>query len=140
MIWHIQPTLDMLNAFSPNTLAGLVGIEFLAVGDDYLQAQMPVDGRTRQPFGILHGGASATLAETLGSIGGAFCVDASQKKVVGLELNCNHVRPATEGVVVGTARPLHLGNSTQIWDIRITNPAGKLVCIARLTLAVLPVA
>lgn len=136
-IWRTKPTLELLNASAKGTLAGLIGIEFTEIGDDYIRARMPVDARTHQPFGILHGGASAALAETLGSMAGAFCADAEAKRVVGLELNCNHVRPVREGFVYGTARPLHLGGSTQIWDIRIRNGEDKLVAVARLTLAVL---
>src|SRR5438045_1250107 len=116
-IWTSSPTLEQLNSFSHNTLAGHLGIEFTAIGDDYLSARMPVDARTHQPSGLLHGGASATLAETIGSIAGALCLDRQHKRVVGLELNCNHVRGVREGFVYGTARPLHLGGSTQIWDI-----------------------
>ncbi len=136
-IWSTRPTLELANAFSEQTLPTHLGIEFLEIGDDFIRARMPVDERTRQPLGMLHGGASATLAETLGSLGGAFCVDVEKKYVVGLELNCNHVRAMREGFVYGTARPIHLGGLTQIWDIRIVDEREKLVCIARLTLAVL---
>ena len=137
MSWTLQPTLEQLNEFSRGTMAETLGIEFTALGDDFLTARMPVDARTQQPYGLLHGGASATLAETLGSIAGAFSVDIEKKVVVGLELNCNHVRSVREGFVYGTARPIHLGGSTQIWDIRIVDDQERLVCIARLTLAVL---
>ena len=137
MSWTLQPTLEQLNEFSRGTMAETLGIEFTALGDDFLTARMPVDARTQQPYGLLHGGASATLAETLGSIAGAFSVDIEKKVVVGLELNCNHVRSVREGFVYGTARPIHLGGSTQIWDIRIADDQERLVCIARLTLAVL---
>lgn len=136
-IWSKRPTLDLLNSFSEGTMAGHLALEFTEVGDDFVAARMPVDARTQQPFGLLHGGASATLAETLGSIGGAFCVDIEKKYVVGLEINCNHVRSAREGFVYGTARPIHLGGSTQIWDIRIVDDNKKLICVSRLTLAVL---
>ena len=136
-IWSTRPTLDLIASFSNETLAGHLGIEFVEIGDDFIRARMPVDARTHQVFGILHGGASATLAETLGSIGGAFCVDVETKHVVGLELNCNHVRAVREGFVYGTARPLHLGGRTQIWDIRIVDDQEKLVCVSRLTVAVL---
>ncbi|MBI4674692.1 MAG: hotdog fold thioesterase [Chloroflexi bacterium] len=136
MIWRIEPTIELLNSFAPGTLAGHLGIEFTEVGEDFMTARMPVDERTVQAFGVLHGGASASLAETLGSAAGAFCIDYTTKTVVGLELNCNHVRPMREGFVYGTARPIHLGNTTQIWDIRIVNAEDKLVCVARLTLAV----
>jgi 1,4-dihydroxy-2-naphthoyl-CoA hydrolase len=136
-IWTTRPTIELIQSFCADTLAENLGMEFLEVGDDFLSARMPVDHRTVQVFGILHGGASASLAETLGSIAGAFCVDVEKKYVVGLELNCNHVRSAREGFVYGTARPIHLGGSTQIWDIRILDERQRLVCISRLTLAVL---
>ena len=97
---------------------------------------MPVNSKTTQPYGILHGGASCVLAETLGSIGGAFCVDINTQIVVGLEINANHLRPAKDGYVTGTARPIHIGRTTHVWDIKITNEKGDLVCISRLTLAV----
>lgn len=136
-IWSTRPTLDLMSSFSQGTLAENLGIEFLEIGDDFIRARMPVDHRTVQPFGLLHGGASASLAETLGSIAGSFCVDVEKKYVVGLEINCNHIRSARAGFVVGTARPVHLGSSTQIWDIRIVDERDKLVCVSRLTLAVL---
>lgn len=136
-IWHTRPTVELIQSLCHNNLAGNLGLEFLEVGDDFLRARMPVDARTVQVFGILHGGASASLAETMGSIAGSFCVDVNKKYVVGLEINCNHVRSAREGFVYGTARPIHLGGSTQIWDIRIVDEREKLVCISRLTLAVL---
>jgi 1,4-dihydroxy-2-naphthoyl-CoA hydrolase len=99
---------------------------------------MPVDARTKQPFGLLHGGASVALAESLGSLAGTMCLDATKEMAVGLDINANHVRAITQGVVTGTARPLHLGRSTQVWEIRIEDERGKLVCISRLTLAVVP--
>jgi len=136
-IWTMRPTLELINGFAEGNMAGYLGIEFTEVGDDFLAARMPVDERTRQPFGLLHGGASATLAETVGSIAGAFCVDVEKKRVVGLELNCNHIRSLTEGTIFCTARPLHLGSLTQVWDLRILSDQDKLVCAARLTLAVL---
>ncbi len=136
-IWATRPTSELLNSISENSMAGHLGIEFLQVGSDFIRARMPVDSRTQQPLGVLHGGASATLAESMGSIAGAFCVDFEKKYVAGLEINCNHVRSVREGFVYGTARPIHLGNSTQIWDIRILDKDDKLICISRLTLAVL---
>lgn len=114
-----------------------LGIEFLEVGDDYIKARMPVDHRTIQPFGLLHGGASVALAETLGSVGANLCVDREKKMCVGLEINANHIRPVTNGFVYGIARPIHIGASTQVWEIRIQNEQEKLVCICRLTLATL---
>lgn len=114
-----------------------LGIEFLEVGDDYIKAKMPVDQRTIQPFGLLHGGASVALAETLGSVAANLCVDREKKMCVGLEINANHIRPVTNGFVYGIAKPIHIGASTQVWEIRIQNEQEKLVCISRITLAVL---
>ena len=119
------------------TMIDHLGIEFLEVGGDYIKARMPVDHRTIQPFGLLHGGASVALAETLGSVAANLCVDREKKMCVGLEINANHTRPVTNGFVYGIARPIHIGVSTQVWEIRIQNEQEKLVCISRLTLAVL---
>jgi len=116
-----------------------LGIEFLEIGEENLTARMPVDRRTLQPAGILHGGASATLAESLGSMAATLCVDPAKKLCVGLEINANHIRPVRSGYVTGIASPIHIGKSTQIWQIRITDEADQLVCISRLTLAVLDV-
>ncbi len=138
-IWFTRAIAEMLNARSAGTMVEHLGIEYLEVGDDFIRARMPVDNRTVTPAGILHGGASVALAETLGSVGAFLCIDPSQKRVVGLDINANHVRVVTSGHVYGTARPLHLGNSTQLWEIRITNENNKLVCISRLTIAVLDV-
>ena len=132
--------IDALNARAQGSLVEHVGIVVTAAGDDWLRGTMPVDARTRQPYGLLHGGASVVLAETLGSMAGGLCVDPAQQAVVGLEINANHLRAAREGVVTGTARAIHVGRSTQVWEIRIENEAGKLVCISRLTLAVIPAA
>jgi 1,4-dihydroxy-2-naphthoyl-CoA hydrolase len=118
-------------------LAGHLGIEFTKLGDDFLQARMPVDDRTRQPFGILHGGASVALAETLGSIASNLTIDPERFSVVGQEINANHVRAVSKGHVTGTARPLHIGRRSQVWEIRIEDEAQRLVCISRLTCAVL---
>lgn len=128
-------TLAELNALSADTAMVPLGIEFTELGPDYLRATMPVDARTRQPYGLLHGGASVLLAETLGSTAGGLCAPAG-KGVVGIEINANHVRGVRTGHVIGTARPLHVGASTQVWEIRIEDPAGRLVCVSRLTLAV----
>lgn len=140
-IWFVQADaqmiLDALQARSAETMVGRLGIEYLEIGERTLRARMPVDHRTIQPAGILHGGASVALAETLGSVGAFLCIDPSQKRVVGLEVNANHVRPVSSGFVYGLAEPLHLGNRTQLWQIRITDEDEKLVCIARLTVAVL---
>ena len=115
-----------------------MGIEFTELGEDYLIATMPVDHRTHQPMGLLHGGASAALAETLGSFASHLVVDTSKFDCVGLEINANHIRPKTDGVVTGIAKPIHLGSKTHIWEIRIEDERGKLVCISRLTMAILP--
>jgi uncharacterized protein (TIGR00369 family) len=120
---------------SPGTAMAPLGIVFTEVGPDYLRATMPVDARTRQPYGLLHGGASVLLAETLGSSAGMLCVD-EDSIVVGIEINANHLRGVRDGLVTGTTRPLHLGRSTQVWEIRIEDDAGRLVCVSRLTLAV----
>jgi len=136
-IWSVQSTLEGLNGFSRNTMVEHIGIEFLEIGDDYIKARMPVDHRTIQPLGLLHGGASVALAETLGSVAAYLCVDASQKTCVGLDINANHIRSATSGFVYGIVRPIHIGGSTQVWEIRITNEQDKLVCISRITMAVL---
>lgn len=132
--------LDSINGLSRGSLIEHLGIVFTAAGDDWLQATMPVDARTRQPYGLLHGGASVVLAETLGSSAGNLCVDPATQVCVGLEINANHLRAARDGVVTGTARALHVGRSTQVWEIRIDNSAGKPVCISRLTLAVVAAA
>jgi 1,4-dihydroxy-2-naphthoyl-CoA hydrolase len=118
-------------------LAAHLGIEFTQLGDDFLQGRMPVDDRTRQPFGILHGGASVALAETLGSIAGNLTIDPERFNVVGQEINANHVRAIHKGHVLGTARPLHVGKRSQVWEVRIEDEAQRLVCISRITLAVL---
>ncbi|MGE8280552.1 MAG: hotdog fold thioesterase [Stenotrophomonas sp.] len=132
-----QPVdLQQVNALSRDTLIDHLGIVFTAAGEDWLQATMPVDQRTKQPYGLLHGGASVVLAETLGSSAGNLCVDPSQQVCVGLEINANHLRAARSGVVTGTARALHVGRTTQVWEIRIEDEAAKPVCISRLTLAV----
>ncbi len=135
-IWfHHALTLDQLKSFGNNNMAGYLGIEFTDIGENFLKARMPVDYRTRQPYGLLHGGASVTLAETLGSVGSAFIIDQEQFICVGLEINANHIRGASEGHVYGTATPLHLGKTTHVWDIRILDSQDKLICVSRLTVA-----
>jgi len=136
-IWKQAVDLTALNAWSRQTLVGTLGIELTEAGEDFLRGTMPVDARTRQPFGLLHGGASVALAETLGSVAGNHCV-ADGFMVVGLEINANHLRAKTDGVVTGTARPLHVGRSTQVWEIRIEDEHARPVCISRITLAVVP--
>jgi 1,4-dihydroxy-2-naphthoyl-CoA hydrolase len=137
-IWKTPPDLATLNLMRNNTMVGHVDIEVIEAGPDFLRGRMPVDKRTHQPFGLLHGGASATMAETLGSIASTLCVDLSKEIVVGIEINANHVRGVKSGYVYGTVRPLHVGRSTHVWDIRIENEEGKLVCVSRLTVAVVP--
>jgi 1,4-dihydroxy-2-naphthoyl-CoA hydrolase len=136
-IWRSERTLEDLNANRHGTLIGTLGILFTEVGADFIRGTMPVDTRTAQPYGLLHGGASVALAETLGSMGAAMCVDAEEYQVVGQEINANHVRAARNGLVTGTARPVHLGGRTHVWSIDIVNEAGKLVCISRITMAVI---
>ncbi|GAB2504538.1 hotdog fold thioesterase [Lysobacter humi (ex Lee et al. 2017)] len=128
-------TLDELNALSEGTVMIPLGIRFTELGPDFLRGTMPVDARTMQPYGLLHGGASVLLAETLGSTAGNLCVP-PDRVCVGIEINANHVRGVREGEVTGTARPLHVGASTHVWEIRIEDTRGRLVCISRLTLAV----
>lgn len=140
MIWSRPYTLEELQAqFNEKPhLASHLGIELTELGADFLKGRMPVDGRTHQPYGLLHGGASCALAETLGSYAAALVIDRDAGRIVGLEINANHVKAATDGFVVGTARPLHMGRTTQVWDIRIEAEAtGALVCISRLTVAVI---
>ncbi|HWB90588.1 MAG TPA: hotdog fold thioesterase [Puia sp.] len=137
-IWYDPAiTPDQLNPLAENTMAGHIGIRIIEIGDDWLKGAMPVDHRTRQPYGLLHGGASVALAETLGSVASAFVVDRSRYDCVGLEINANHVRGVREGIVTGIARPIHLGKSTHVWDIRIHDEREKLVCISRLTVAII---
>jgi 1,4-dihydroxy-2-naphthoyl-CoA hydrolase len=136
-IWKQDVTIERLTAMSKNTLMEHLGIEYLAVGEDSLTARMPVDGRTQQPYGLLHGGASVALAETLGSMAAFLCLDPETKRAVGLEINANHVRGVSGGWVTGVTRPLHIGRTTQVWDIRIVDDRKNLVCISRHTVAVI---
>jgi uncharacterized protein (TIGR00369 family) len=132
-IWHTRPNVEALNALHRASAVERLGVEVVEVGDDYLRATMPVDERTRQPFGLLHGGAAALLAETIASAAANHCVDPERSMCVGLEINCNHLRGVRDGTVTATARPLHLGNRTQVWEIRIEDAAGRLVGVSRLT-------
>jgi 1,4-dihydroxy-2-naphthoyl-CoA hydrolase len=136
-IWSGAHTLDELNAECANTMMRHLDIVFEEIGVDFLRATMPVDQRTRQPFGLLHGGASVVLAESVGSVGANLCVDRSKYLCVGQEINANHVRSVRSGRVTGTARPVHLGGRAQVWAIEIVNEANDLLCISRLTIAVL---
>lgn len=138
MIWfNHNLTVDAVNAMGPNTMGEHIGMQFTEIGTDYLKATLPVDNRTRQPYGLLHGGASCVLAETLGSVASALVVDPEKFICVGLEINANHVRSARQGIVTGTCSPIHLGASTHVWDIRIHDEREKLICVSRLTVAVL---
>jgi len=137
-IWFGEPSLEWANSRSGGTAINALGIEMTELTDDSIKGRMPVDGRTRQPGGVLHGGASVALAETLASWGASMTVDSAQYYCVGMEINANHVRPVAEGWVYGEARPLTRGRTTQVWDIRITQEDGKLVCVSRCTMAVLP--
>jgi 1,4-dihydroxy-2-naphthoyl-CoA hydrolase len=139
MIWFDKYTIEQLRQFKAEDMNAHIGIEFTEIGSDYLSAKMPVDHRTRQPFGILHGGASVVLAETLGSTGAGLVVDPLKFRCVGLEINANHIRSVREGFVYGTAKPIHIGKSTHVWSIEIKNEEGKLVCISRITMAILPI-
>jgi len=135
-IWHGRPDLSLANELSAGSAIGHLGIEFTELGADHLTGRMPVDSRTRQPFGILHGGASVLLAESLVSCAATF-VAAPDRACVGMEINANHLRPVTRGWVTGTARPVSLGRRSQVWEVRIVDGDGRLVCISRCTLAVI---
>jgi len=142
MIWFggQKPDLAAMTSIGGKSMPGLLGIEFIDVGEDWVSARMPVDHRTHQPFGRLHGGASVALAETVASMGGAMTLDPAKQVTVGMEINANHIRPAMSGYVTAVAKAESLGRSTQIWTIRITDDAGKLICLSRITLAVIAVA
>ena len=135
-IWKQPISVESLTAVSANSAVSLLGIEFLEVGDDFIRARVPVDSRTVQPYGLLHGGVSVVLAETLGSCGAASCVPAGHR-VVGLDINANHLKGTSSGWVTGITRPVHTGRSTQVWAIEMTNDAGELTCVSRITMAVL---
>lgn len=138
MIWFNKSIqLHELQPLSTNTLAEQIGIEFTEIGVDFLKGRMPVDHRTHQPYGILHGGASCVLAETLGSVASALIIDQSKFICVGLEINANHIRSVRSGFVTGTATPIHIGATTHVWDIKIHDEREKLVCISRLTVVIL---
>lgn len=138
-IWfNDKPKIQELQTLGKGTMGEYIGIEFIEVGEEYLKATMGVDHRTSQPYGLLHGGASCVLAETVGSVASAMAIDQSKFICVGLEINANHIRSVRKGKVTATAMPLHLGNTTHVWDVRIRDEEGKLVCISRLTVAILP--
>ena len=135
-IWQKPISVENLTEFSNNTATSHLGIEFLEVGDDFISARVPVDERTRQPYGLLHGGVSVVLAETLGSCG-AYCASPEGHRAVGLDINANHLRAATSGWVTGTAKPVHMGRTTHVWQIDMRNEAGELTCVSRITMAIL---
>lgn len=136
-IWITPATVAGLNTRSSDTIVDHIGIEYTEIGEDFIKARMPVDHRTVQPARILHGGASVVLAETLGSVAAYHCIDSAHKMAVGLEINANHVRSVRKGYVTGTVKPLHIGKSTQIWQIHIRDDQARLVCISRITMAVI---
>jgi len=137
-IWFDQElSIEKLKPLGPNTMASHLGIEWVEVGENYIRAKMPVDQRTIQPYGLLHGGASCVLAETLGSVASAMVIDHEKFYCVGLEINANHIRSAKEGFVTGITTPLHLGGSTHVWEIKIYDEKEKLVCVSRLTVIIL---
>ena len=135
-IWQQEISVESLTAAHQDTVVERIGIEFLEVGDDYIRARVPVDTRTRQPYGILHGGVSVVLAETLGSCGAAFSLPVGDR-AVGLDVNANHLKATSQGWVTGVARPVHRGRTTHVWQIDLSNDAGELTCVSRLTMAVL---
>lgn len=135
-VWKQPISLEILTKMHDDTAVRQLGIEFLEVGDDFIRARVPVDSRTRQPYGLLHGGVSVVLAETLGSCGAAYaCPDGH--RAVGLDINANHLKGATSGWVTGITRPVHIGRTTQVWHIDMTNDAGELTCVSRITMAIL---
>ncbi len=136
-MFNTNITVDKLNKMNANTLMEQLGIEFVEIGDDYIKAKMPVDHRTHQPYGLLHGGASVSLAETMGSVASVCMLDLSKQYCVGLEINANHLKGVRSGVVIGTVKPIHTGKSTHVWEISIRNEQDDLVCISRITMAVL---
>ncbi|MBV8805607.1 MAG: hotdog fold thioesterase [Sinobacteraceae bacterium] len=135
-IWRIQASVEQLQEHSRNTLADTIGIRITQIGPDFLSATMPVTSTTHQPMGVLHGGASVALAETVGSLAANMCVDQERYVCMGQEINANHLRPVSSGLVTATARPYHIGKRTQVWSIEIRDEQQKLVCISRLTMAV----
>lgn len=137
-IWKQPIDLERINGWSRGTMMETLDIRFTEAGDDWIRGTMPVDHRTQQPFGLLHGGASVVLAETLGSSAALLTLDVEKEIAVGLDINANHIRGVRSGLVTGTARAMHLGRTTQVWEIRIEDEGGKLVCLSRLTMAVIP--
>jgi 1,4-dihydroxy-2-naphthoyl-CoA hydrolase len=138
-IWHNRPKLEVMNGeMNSGTVVEHLGIKITEVGDDFLRGTMPADARTFQPYGVVHGGANVVLAETLGSIAGAHVIDFATTKCLGQEVSASHLRSVSSGLVTGTARPIHLGRRSHIWEIRLEDDRGKLTCLSKLTLAILP--
>ncbi len=138
MTWNKSKTdLEALNKLSDNTLGAVLGIQFTEIGDQFLKATMPVNSKTHQPYGLLHGGASAALSETVGSVASWLSIDTERQICVGIEINCNHIRGKRDGIVTATATPLHIGSTTHVWDIKIIDEQEKLICVSRLTVSVL---
>ena len=137
MIWFKKYDLGMLNGLRNANMAGHLGIEFLEIGDDYLKARMPVDEKTKQAFGILHGGASCVLSETLGSVAAWMCIDPDKQRAVGVEINANHIRSVSEGYVTAICKPIQTGRKIHVWNTEIFKEDGKLACTSRLTCAIL---
>jgi len=137
-IWHRRPDSTLIDEMSKGTIDERLGIKIIDVGDDYITGTMPADARTFQPYGIVHGGANVVLAETLGSMAGAHVIDMSTTRCMGQEVSATHLRPVSSGLVTGTAKPIHLGRRSHVWEIRLTNDQGKLTCIAKLILAIVP--
>ena len=135
-VWKKPISVEELTSIHSETAVAQLGIEFLEVGDDFIRARVPVDTRTRQPYGLLHGGVSVVLAETLGSCGAAYACPEGQR-AVGLDINANHLRGATSGWVTGVARPVHMGRSTHVWQIDMSDDAGRMTCVSRITMAIL---
>jgi len=137
IIFKPEISLETLNKLSANSMVAHLGIEYTAMGEDYIEAKMPVDHRTHQPLGLLHGGASVALAETLGSVAALCCLDSSRQYPVGVEINANHIKSVRDGFVVGRVNPIHIGKKTQVWEIRINSEKNELICISRITIAIL---
>ena len=138
-IWHHKPNIDLINGeMNQGTIGAHLDINVTEVGDDFIRGTMPADHRTFQPYRVVHGGANVVLAESLGSIGGAHVIDLTQFKCLGQEVSATHLRPVSSGLVVGTARPVHLGRRSHVWEIRLENEQGKLTCLAKLILAIVP--
>lgn len=139
-IWHQRPSVDKINReLHSDTIMDHLGIEITAVGDDWIRGTMPADKRTFQPYGVIHGGANVVLTETLGSVAGIHCVDQSKYQVFGQEVSASHLRPVSNGLVTGTARAIHLGRRTQVWEIRVEDEQGRLSCHSKLTMAIVEI-